>query len=102
MQSVMSQIAFEKKYFIVSFESMENPSWGIELLSNRSVFARGSDVGRFSPGAMDFVRVWWCLGDVHHRQAGFELISGSPTRVTFGPCAGKNENDVTSGPRTPS
>jgi hypothetical protein len=63
----MSQIAFEKEKIIVSFDSMENPSWGIELLSNRSVFARGSEVGRFSPGAIDFLPVWWCLADAHHR-----------------------------------
>jgi hypothetical protein len=69
MQSVMSQIAFEKNIFIVSFDPMENPSWGIELLSNQSVSARGSEVGSFSPGAIDFVHVWWCLGDAHHRLA---------------------------------
>jgi hypothetical protein len=30
-------------------------------------FARGSEVGRFSPGAIDFLPVWWCLADAHHR-----------------------------------
>lgn len=51
----------KKKKFIVNFNPMKNPSGGIEVQSNRSVLARGSEVRSLYPGAINFVPVWWCL-----------------------------------------